>query len=369
MEDQLAERLQAELASRPLDRPGVDGAAIVAVVFSVIVYLVPIGLVGLAAWLVYAAWRYPVAWIGIVLLLGIAFVIRPRIHRLDPDAHLIKRSAAPALYELVDRLCDELGAPRVHAIEVSTEFNAAAGVYGRRRRRVLLIGLPLWNMLSRQQRVVVLGHELGHFINGDPARTGFVGRALGTLGSLDGLLRADAPGVAPHFGETVAQFLMWLLSLPVRAVGTVIALVTFRSMQRAEYLADQLASRLGGTDANVSALELQLLIRSAGNHLIAEARRVGKRDLWEAGRRYVAEFPALEKERLLRAAARARSRADDTHPPTYLRMKLASLPERRTPAAYVLGQGEAEAIEIELKPWYDKLEKQIRAELLGAEYP
>ncbi|GAB3411365.1 hypothetical protein [Flindersiella endophytica] len=139
-----------------------------------------------------------------------------------------------------------------------------------------------------------------------------------------------------------------------------------RAGQRAEYVADRLGSKLGGSDATASSFAMALAAPLVMNRLSTEALRSSRRDLWEVQREYVREFPAVERERLLRAAKR-RARADATHPPTHLRIKLAEHPELRVPPAVVLGEGEADAIERELKPYYDKLGMRLRDELLPAD--
>lgn len=58
----------------------------------------------------------------------------------------------------------------MHAVAVNGETNASVSTYGLRRRRLLTIGLGLWEILGTGQRIALLGHELGHYANGDTAR-------------------------------------------------------------------------------------------------------------------------------------------------------------------------------------------------------
>jgi Zn-dependent protease with chaperone function len=126
-----------------------------------------------------------------LLLLAVAFLIRPRFGRMPKGALLLTRTDAPELYRLLDRVADEVGARRVDVIAIDRFFNASYAAVGLRRRRVVTIGLPLWNALSPEERISVLGHEFGHGVNRDSRHLLVVGTALQTLGRLYALLRRD----------------------------------------------------------------------------------------------------------------------------------------------------------------------------------
>ncbi|WP_309114375.1 hypothetical protein [Saccharothrix sp.] len=72
------------------------------------------------------------------------------------------------------------------------EFNAGASDHGLRRRRRLVLGLPLWGVLEPQQRVALPAHEMGHFVNGDPTRGIATSPALVTPGVLADLVRPSS---------------------------------------------------------------------------------------------------------------------------------------------------------------------------------
>jgi hypothetical protein len=119
----------------------------------------------------------------------VAVTLRPRLGRLDRAQTRLSREQAPTLYRLIEQVATTVGAPMPDIITVDSRFNASAGALGLRRRRVLCIGLPLWGPLPPQQRVALLGHELGHFVNGDVRRGPLTQIPLNTLGSLADLLR------------------------------------------------------------------------------------------------------------------------------------------------------------------------------------
>lgn len=364
IEDQLAESLFNDLAKRGDDGPRARLAEVAAFAIAIVIHLYTLGLLVFAGWLAYVGWRNPLAWVAVLILLGIVFLMRPRFGRLEEDEKIVSRKSAPTLHALVDRMRAEAGSAPIDLIAVDTHFNAMAGAIGLRRRRVLVIGLPLWNVLDRQERVAVLGHELGHLVLGDLRRGLVVGTALRAVAVLVELFQGDRDAVVDDGLHPIVRGLMWIVGLPARLVFTALFLLTLRAGQRSEYLADRLGSKLGGSDATASSFASMLTGPLLMNRLATEVLRSSRRDLWEVQREYFRDFPAQERERLLRAAAKERARADETHPPTHLRIKLAERPELRVPPAIVLDPAEAEAIERELKPYYDVLGRRLRDELL-----
>ncbi len=83
----------------------------------------------------------------------------------------LTRAGEPELFELVDRICDTIRAPRPSRIQVDSEVNASAsygvglrGIF--KRQLVLTIGVPLVAGLSTRQFAGILAHEFGHFSQG-----------------------------------------------------------------------------------------------------------------------------------------------------------------------------------------------------------
>lgn len=82
--------------------------------------------------------------------------------------HAIRREDSPALFEMVESLCANAAAPRIHRIVLDNELNAAAYQTGGflsllGSRRTLILGVPLLRMLSKDEVKAVIAHELGHF--------------------------------------------------------------------------------------------------------------------------------------------------------------------------------------------------------------
>src|SRR5439155_2860384 len=119
-----------------------------------------------------------------VALIGLAWLMHPRFAKLDPDARVLEPEQAPQLYRMVGEIAEQVGAKPVWRITVSPQFNASVNKIGIRRRCVVNLGLPLWNLLQPQQRIAVLAHEMGHEVNGDLRRGWLVGTSLGSLAEL-----------------------------------------------------------------------------------------------------------------------------------------------------------------------------------------
>jgi Zn-dependent protease with chaperone function len=92
------------------------------------------------------------------------------------------------LYGIADEVARSVGAPAVDEIRVGDTFNASFSLVGWRRKRVMCLGLPLFSILTPQERVALIGHELGHCVNGDITRTLVVDTAINTLVDWYGIL-------------------------------------------------------------------------------------------------------------------------------------------------------------------------------------
>lgn len=81
---------------------------------------------------------------------------------------LVSREQAPALFNELERLAEGIGAPRIDEIRLVDDFNAAAMEASMawrfwRKRRVLVLGVPLLALTDVDDARGVIAHELGHF--------------------------------------------------------------------------------------------------------------------------------------------------------------------------------------------------------------
>jgi len=123
-----------------------------------------------------------------------------------PDGVPVSRTAAPELWNEVDRLRAALGAPRIRRILIDNELNAA--LLTRRwgilpvTSQWLVLGLPLLRLLSVEEMRTVLAHELGH-ARGDHGRFGrWIYTVRRLWASLHSAIAEGAQGIT-------ARFLRW----------------------------------------------------------------------------------------------------------------------------------------------------------------
>jgi heat shock protein HtpX len=354
----------AALTGRAVGRPGWDLSRAAVVAVSLLLVVAILGLLGLGLWLI--GRDFPsltiIPGIGCVAL---AVLLRPELGRPDPYADVLTRDQAPTLFALLDRVAAEVGAKMPHLIIVSTEFNASAGAVGLRRRRVLTLGLPMWLALSPQQRVAVLGHEFGHFVNGDVRRGPLTQVAFSGFGKLamvtapPGYTRVD--GLVQLLANLMTQLVLSIVSRTFYLAHLVVVLLGLRSIQRAEYHADALAARLAGTEAAVSLLDLLAAGRGVASTMRVAARNGD--ELAAVRTRAGAAWAQIAPQRSWRRQLSTREEASlfSSHPPTGLRARmLESSPWQ--PAAITMTEAESDRIDAELNPLYLRRRRDIGIE-------
>ncbi len=293
------------------------------------------------------------------LLVGLAWLMRPRLGK-PPDKGIVSREEAPVLHALVDEIADDLGVRHVDVLVVDHEFNASWSILGLRRRSVLTLGFPLLRMLEPQQRVALIAHELAHGRNGDATRGLVVGSSLRALAAFYAAIAPEHFGGASAWSELaffdrIVNVVLWILSRPVLWLLMLQLHLVLRDSQRAEYLADALAARVAGTEATVGLHERLLLdsILSSTVQRAVQTRRGGS-DLFADLDAVLARVPERELERRRRAARLEDARLESTHPPTAKRLDLL---ERREllPARVTCDAERAAAIAQELRPQEESL--------------
>ncbi|MFI6321241.1 M48 family metallopeptidase [Nonomuraea sp. NPDC050556] len=284
------------------------------------------------------------------ILLGFAWLLFPRPDKLPEDLETLDRARAPRLFDLLDEVADRASSPRVHMVMISGRVNASVRTYGWRRRRYLEIGYPLWQVLTPQERVALLGHEFGHFSNGDTRRSLVVGTALDALTSLH---RTASPAQSRAFdgiaflAVIVVNTFWWVIRRLVEALTFLLGLATYRASQRAEYYADVTAARVAGTSAASGLLDA-LVTRGSitESYVYLRALHSGD-DFWERLEQRIAEAPEEELERLRAEDRAGGKRIDQSHPPTHLRHShVAALPYEEG----VVSASGMDAVDAELAP-------------------
>ncbi|MFE4632111.1 M48 family metallopeptidase [Streptomyces sp. NPDC056773] len=354
--EQLAEEIERGGSLGGRGRP--DRSTVLAFGLALLVHGVTAGLCLAAAVLIIGGWDtgiQPV--LGVLLLVAVA-VLLPRPGQAPSGPVVLHRADAPGLFGLIDEVGAAVGTTGVHAVVVDASVNAGVRTYGYRGRRVMFLGLGLWEILTPQERVALLGHELGHFANGDVRSSFLMHGALRSLVEWHAVLRR-----VDH-DSIVDWFLNALTFLPRWTVYGLIHLLdglTLRASQRAEYLADTGAARAGSSGAAVTLLDRLLVSDGVEAHLRRESmaaaragggpggREAAERELWERLAARIDSVPESEYERLRRVSARRGHSVDDTHPPTHLRRRC--LASRAPQPALVVCEGpRTHAVAAELAP-------------------
>ncbi|MFF9060943.1 M48 family metallopeptidase [Streptomyces sp. NPDC014882] len=348
-------RLAADMASGGEPRARRDAAAVLAHVCAVLVHSVTLLVTVLGVRWIVSGWG-GMPMVGGLLLLALAWSLRPRFGRPPQDGPVLHRADAPELFALVDDVAAVVGTRGVDTVVVDAGINAGVTTYGPRRRRLLTLGLPLWEVLTPAQRIALLGHELGHFGNGDVRHGALIGSAHRSLATWAYYLAPTRDPGPVQFVVGAVCFVPWLL-----VQGAILALdrLTSRATQRAEYLADRLAGRVASTEAAVQLMDRLLISGSAATVLRREVSRQARggrggrdaddraRGLWDRLAADMASVPESEYERLRRVGVRRGHSVDSTHPPTHLR-RACLLATANTAPAVVVGADRARRIGAEL---------------------
>jgi Zn-dependent protease with chaperone function len=162
-----------------------------------------------------------------------------------PDGVPLDRSAAPSLYALVDEIRRVVSAPAVHRIAITSDFNAGAATHRPpwrlRRRRVLVLGLPVLATLSAAELRAVIAHELAHFSAAHDPFSAWVYRT-----------RASWFALRQSLDRRLATplYVYWLIRWYVPRLNAAAANV----IRRHELAADRVAASVAGSRATADAL-------------------------------------------------------------------------------------------------------------------
>lgn len=318
------QRLLREFEGHAPGRPRRTRAALVLGCASLVLLVSDLALIGFGLYWLITGWFALRVLAVIMVLTGIE--CRLRFPRMDTFGE-VSRSDAPQLWAVVDQARAALHAPPIDHLVITNDFNASCGHRGLRRRVVLKIGLPLWAALSPEARLAVLGHELGHLVNGDPRTSLLTQPALSTFGRLAEIFDPDdlmdsGNGLADLVSTVFAFVLLKPLHLLFVHAHIGLFHISAQGHQRAEIYADALALRLGGSEGAVE-LATVLVAEDAVLGALRCAARAGEDPAgWRAE---VAPVLHTEPARLRHAEQRS-IRYDvsrsASHPPSGIRLRL-----------------------------------------------
>jgi Zn-dependent protease with chaperone function len=353
----LNQRQFEELADESLTLRRWTPARVVTLTASVLLLVAVGATAGLGGWLVLQDFPGFTILPGLVLLL-IAGVLRPRLGRVPEGVVVLDRVRAPTLFALVDRVCATSGAAPPHLIGVDDDMGAWTSTVGFRSRRVLCLGLPFWATLDAQERVALVGHEIGHFVNGDLRRGPLTQMALRTLGELSHMIRPGSAAMDAGFLGWVVIPVQWAVSAMLFVVHVALLAVGQRDAQRAEYLADELAATAGGTDAAVRLLDMVLLGEVIDAMIRRESRKGQGADVWRTAARRSHVNSTATIVALHQLTQRDEASLFASHPPTGLRAAMLRRRSART-ASVVLAAHESALIDAELAELTGKLQRSL----------
>jgi len=235
--------------------------------------------------------------------------------KFDPPAgRKLSRAEAGPLHDLLREQTRALGAPAVHRVILTTDYNAAAmqlprlGLLGWPRNYVL-VGLPLLQTLTPEQAAAVMAHELGHLRGGHGRFAALTYRVNQSWAQLvTNLERSGRRSIVRGFTEWyVPRFNAW--SHPLRRTAEFEADAAAARITSAAALAEALCAievrepaldRLYWNPLNKSLAHEPLPPTDPISRLLAVAR--------------TASLPTDEEHTLLRRATEADPDPFDTHP-------------------------------------------------------
>ena len=351
------EALEERLVQADDLRPG-SAARLAAVTFGLAIHaLTLLVLAGAVAALLSGIWPlYILALLGF----GIVWVLRPRFGE-RPGAEWLRRDKAPRLFAVLDRISESTGAPTPKYVKLDARFNAGTARLGLRHEPVLILGVPLWQVLDGDERLALLGHELGHQVNGDTTQGLLVATARRSLHEWRVLLYPSSGGAPMRGTAGLAQLLVPVILLPfyltVTGLQKFYGWLQLHVSLRAEFLADDIAAQTASTQAAIA------LIRKLDAHHSVEAyvtrtkagRRTSRKapspedamEMWIGLQDYVKTIPEHEYVRAARVSEYRGTQIDASHPAHYLRIRLLKgRPPRR--AAVTVSEDEWLGVDLEL---------------------
>ena len=308
-------------------RPEKMGTTVAGGILLLVSLVLMVLVLGLAIWGAILISHGGLAMFGGIGLILVAILLRPRFGRLPKRRGRLRREQYPALFALVDEVAAAAGTRSPDVISTDSHFNASSGRLGMRQRRVLNLGLPLWLVLSPQERVALLAHEMGHQVNGDPARSLLVRPALQTFIVLARYTNVSVSEMlysvrrTPNFMELVVKFALKIFSTVCLVIHIGMSALRFRDTRRAEYLADGIAADVAGTEALLGLFGRMVLLGQIANIIAynAETKTVSQwRGLADSLLTHrAADLPELGQLTLRQTSLWA------SHPPTGRRRRMA----------------------------------------------
>jgi Zn-dependent protease with chaperone function len=304
-----------------------------------------------------------------------AYGLRPTLRDGKPDGTVIDLRRSPETAALVREVAGAVHGAAPTRVEVSSALTADLRLMGL-RDRVLSISAPLWLALTGQERLALLGHELGHVARGDMWLRRYLDGALHTLREWQGFTAPYRPGMAltpenqilavsSSGGNVVVQnaatgiiadivsLLLWPARVLLGGYRGGLERLTAPSRRQEALHADMAAARVAGTDGAVGLLEVLLAlpaVETSANRAVSN-----RSDIAAAIAERMAAFDAGQRRALRHGDAGA---AVEGHPATLERLQVVQAEARVEPAVRVSAERWA-AVDAELSAAITKQLKRL----------
>jgi hypothetical protein len=237
----------------------------------------------------------------------------------DPDSDLgpvVARVDAPLLFTTIDTVGRRLGVKPPGQVRLT--YLPCCGVVAWGRSRALLIGLPLFRVLTQGELRAIVAHELAHLARGDATR------AARSTRFVEGLERAVENNGRHVWGPLGAWARFWL-----REASWLIEPVS----RGQEARADRCAAAIAGGGAASSALVKVAVVQPLFREVLSayDPNAPGSTNLYAFFRSFWYRVPAdvHSAMRINVLASRDDDASDPTHPPLPDRVaSLQSYPDR-----------------------------------------
>jgi Zn-dependent protease with chaperone function len=257
-------------------------------------------------------------WSGVVATLGGVWF---QMETQNPDSDLgpvLARVDAPQLFSTIDSVGRRLGVKPPSQVRLT--YLPCCGVVAWGRSRALIIGLPLFRVLTQGELRAIVAHELAHLARGDATQAARSARFVEALGSaLDG----NRPRLRGPLGAW-ARFCLCESSQLIEPVA--------RSQ---EVRADRLAAAIAGGSAAASALVKVALVQPLFRELLDayDPNDEGAENLYAFFRAFWYRLPSdIHTAMRLSVLTRRHDTFDPAHPP--LPDRVAALQSYPDPAAH-----------------------------------
>lgn len=221
------------------------------------------------------------AFLAIFMLKAVFFVKRGET---STDIE-ITAAEQPQLFSFINKLADEVGAPRAHRVFLSGRVNAAvfydlsiANLFVASRKN-LEIGLPLVNVLNLGELKAVLAHEFGHFAQRTMAvgRWVYIARQIAShivarRDAMDTFLqKLSNTDIRIAWAGWVLRIVVWAIRSLVDVMFRIVVLAERALSREMEFQADLVSVSVTGSDALINALHKLSAADDAWNRTLSFA--------------------------------------------------------------------------------------------------